>query len=69
MNKENLFFWTICGIIGIIPIVLIILKLTGIITWSWIIVLIPIWIPILLLVFAIIAFVLTAEDDENYIDE
>jgi len=32
------------GLLGTVQIVLIILKMTGLISWSWLLVLIPIWI-------------------------
>lgn len=38
------------GILDVILIVLIILKLTNLISWSWWIVLIPLWITIILLI-------------------
>jgi len=36
------------GILGVIQIVFLILKLTGVITWPWVAVLIPIWIELFL---------------------
>lgn len=36
------------SVIGVIGIVLIILKIVGIISWSWVWVLAPLWIPILM---------------------
>lgn len=42
------------GFLGLLTIVFIVLKLCKVITWSWVWVLSPIWIPILLLVLFII---------------
>ena len=39
------------GIVDVIQIVLIILKLTNLINWSWWAVLIPLWITIILLIY------------------
>lgn len=46
------------GFTGLLAIVFITLKLLGIITWSWLWVLAPLWIPfiILMLVFAVLVF-------------
>jgi len=38
----------------LLAIVFIVLKLIGIIKWSWLLVLTPIWIPILLIIIAVI---------------
>ena len=46
------------GIIDVVMIVFIILKLTGLITWSWWLVLIPLWVEI------VIAIVLVLCDNE-----
>ena len=43
------------GFSGLLAILFIALKLTGVITWSWLWVLAPIWIPF---VFVIVVFVL-----------
>lgn len=40
------------GFVDIITIIFVILKLLGLITWSWVWVLSPIWIAVLLIVFA-----------------
>ena len=41
------------GILDVILIVFIILKLTGLITWSWWAVLIPLWIILILLILTV----------------
>lgn len=46
------------GFFGLLAIVFIVLKLTGYITWPWLWVLAPIWIPFCLVIILIIAFVL-----------
>lgn len=46
------------GFAGVLTIVFIVLKLIGVISWSWLWVLSPIWISILVgLVFAVIAII------------
>lgn len=42
------------GFTGLLALVFITLKLTGVITWSWLWVLAPLWIPVALLVIVII---------------
>ena len=45
MNNEKITInWNIDGILLILLILFIILKLTGVISWSWGIVLLPLWI-------------------------
>ena len=39
------------GLLDVIQIVLIILKLTNLINWPWLVVLIPLWIIIILLIY------------------
>lgn len=46
------------GFVGLLTIVFITLKLTGYITWSWLWVLSPIWISIVLAILFIVLFVL-----------
>lgn len=41
------------GILGVLLIIFIVLKLVGVVTWSWWIVLIPLWIEIGLLIIVI----------------
>jgi energy-coupling factor transporter transmembrane protein EcfT len=52
------------GICGVVGIVFIILKLCGLIHWSWIWVLSPFWLPVALVIFLIIIAVL-----KNWIDD
>ena len=42
------------GLSGLLAILFIALKLTGVITWSWLWVLAPIWIPFVIVVFILI---------------
>ena len=42
------------GFSGLLAILFITLKLTGVITWSWLWVLAPIWIPFVIVVFILI---------------
>ena len=42
------------GFFGLLAILFIALKLTGVITWSWLWVLAPIWIPFIIAVFILI---------------
>lgn len=44
--------------IGVLAITFIVLKLTGVIDWSWIWVLFPLWMPIAILLFAFLIFVI-----------
>ena len=44
------------GFSGLLAILFIALKLTGYITWSWLWVLAPIWIPFIIVVFILIIF-------------
>ena len=45
MNNEKITInWNIDGILLILLILFIILKMTGVISWSWTIVLLPLWI-------------------------
>ncbi len=44
------------GFVGLLTIVFIVLKLTGVIAWSWVWVLAPLWIDLLLIVVAIVAY-------------
>ena len=45
MNKKNITIdCNIGGILSILLIMFIILKVTGVISWSWVIVLLPLWI-------------------------
>ena len=42
------------GIIGVLQIIFIVLKLVGVISWSWWLVLIPLWIDIVCFIIGII---------------
>lgn len=45
MNNEKITInWNIDGILLILLILFIVLKITGVISWSWVIVLLPLWI-------------------------
>lgn len=47
MNKENITIdLNISGILSLLLIIFIILKVVGVINWSWIIVLLPLWIEL-----------------------
>lgn len=48
------------GFLGLLTIVFIVLKLTHVINWSWILVLLPLWVNIGLVVFIIIVAVILA---------
>ena len=49
------------GFVGLLTIVFIVLKLVGVINWSWVWVLSPIWISLLLVIaiFAVIGLILS----------
>lgn len=52
------------GFVGLLTIAFIVLKLVGVITWSWVWVLSPIWISIALaVVLIVVAAILDAIDD------
>lgn len=48
------------GFLGILTIVFIVLKLMGVIAWSWLWVLAPLWIPFLVAVVLLLVFLLVA---------
>lgn len=48
------------SVLGVIQIVFIILKLVGVISWSWWVVLIPLWITIGLILFLVICTIAIA---------
>ena len=58
-NKRNSSSSSGIGILGVLQIVFLVLKLTGLITWSCAVVLIPLWISlgifVIFLIFVIIA--------------
>ena len=45
-NRRNSNSSSGMGILGALQIVFLVLKLTGLITWSWLVVLIPFWISL-----------------------
>lgn len=47
----------VIGLAGLLTIALIVLKLTGVIDWSWLWVLSPLWIVILAIVIVILAII------------
>ena len=49
------------GFAGLLTIVFITLKLTGYIDWSWVWVLAPLWIPIVLVLLFILTFIVIAK--------
>jgi hypothetical protein len=49
------------GFAGLLTIVFITLKLTGYIDWSWVWVLAPLWIPIVLVLLFILTFIAIAK--------
>lgn len=58
-NKRNSSSSSGIGILGVLQIVFLVLKLTGLITWSWTVVLIPLWISLVMLViFLIVIFLI-----------
>jgi hypothetical protein len=46
------------GILDVILIIFIVLKLVGVITWSWWIVLIPLWASLVLIILITIIFII-----------
>lgn len=48
------------GFFGVLGIAFIVLRLCGVIDWPWWAVLAPIWVPIVLLLLVLVAFVLNA---------
>lgn len=49
------------GFTGLLTIVFIVLKLVGVISWSWVWVLSPLWISFLLILFVVIIVAIFAE--------
>lgn len=49
------------GFCGLLTVLFIALKLTGVIAWSWVWVLAPMWIPIALVIAVVILIVVTHE--------
>lgn len=50
----------VLGLFGVMGVVNVVLKLCGVISWPWWLVLAPIWVPITLLLLVWVALVLTA---------
>lgn len=53
------------GICGVLTIVFIVLKLVGVINWSWLWVLCPLWIDILLTVIVLVIFAIINKRASN----
>ncbi len=65
-NKRNNSGSSGMGILGVLQIVFLVLKLTGLITWSWPVVLIPLWISLgILVIFLIIALTVVLVSFKN----
>lgn len=65
-NKRNNGSSSGMGILGVLQIVLLVLKLTGLITWSWTVVLVPLWISLgILVIFLIIALTVVLVSFKN----
>lgn len=52
------------GFLGALQIVFIVLKLCGVITWSWMWVLSPIWMPLLIGIVLVLIVVMLKRGDE-----
>lgn len=48
------------GFLGLLAIAFIVLKLCGVISWAWWVVLMPIWLPVVIAVLLLIAYVVLA---------
>ena len=46
------------GVLSVLQIIFLVLKLTGLITWSWVLVLIPLWISLSILALVVIAVII-----------
>lgn len=55
MNTNNA---TGVGILDVILVIFIILKLVGVITWPWWVVLIPLWVSLVLIAIIIVIFII-----------
>lgn len=53
------------GFAGLLAIVFIVLKLCGVIDWSWVWVLSPIWISLTLVIIIIVVFILVNKGDSG----
>ena len=55
------------GLLEVLTIVFIVLKLCGLISWSWWLVLMPLWIELgVIVVLLIILFVVTRRDEDDF---
>ena len=62
-NKRNSCSSSGIGILGVLQIVFLVLKLTGLITWSWTVVLIPLWISLVMLVIFLIVTIIVVKNN------
>lgn len=62
-NKRNSSSSSGIGILGVLQIVFLVLKLTGLITWSWAVVLIPLWISLGILVIFLIVTIIVVKNN------
>lgn len=62
-NKRNSSSSSGMGILGVLQIVFLVLKLTGLITWSWPVVLIPLWISLVMLVIFLIVTIIVVKNN------
>ena len=55
------------GFLGVLTLIFIVLKLVGVISWSWWLVLMPLWIELgVIVVLLIILFVVTRRDEDDF---
>ena len=62
-NKRNSSSSSGIGILGVLQIVFLVLKLTGLITWSWTVVLSPLWISLVMLVIFLIVTIIVVKNN------
>lgn len=62
-NKRNSSSSSGIGILGVLQIVFLVLKLTGLITWSWAVVLIPLWISLGIFVIFLIVTIIVVKNN------
>ena len=62
-NKRNSSSSSGMGILGVLQIVFLVLKLTGLITWSWPVVLIPLWISLVMIVIFLIVTIIVVKNN------
>lgn len=62
-NKRNSSSSSGIGILCVLQIVFLVLKLTGLITWSWTVVLIPLWISLVMLVIFLIVTIIVVKNN------